>query len=83
MGFLSGIIVVACWVANYGSASAKAIAESCHAPHAASFRSNDAGDSSHVERGLPIPDFCKADMALRTPNFPTPADIDMERTCGH
>ena len=43
---------------------------------AASFRFNDAADSSYLDRGLPIPYIYKADMALRTPNFPTPADMD-------
>jgi len=42
---------------------------------AASFRFNDATDSSYVERGMPIPYIYKADMALRTPNFPKPADV--------
>jgi phytanoyl-CoA hydroxylase len=43
---------------------------------AASFRFNDAAESSYIERGLPIPYIYKADMALRTPDFPTPADMD-------
>jgi len=43
---------------------------------AASFRFNDAADSSYIERGLPIPYIYKADMALRTPDFPTPADMN-------
>jgi phytanoyl-CoA hydroxylase len=43
---------------------------------AASFRFNDAAESSYIERGLPIPYIYKADMALRTPNFPAPADMD-------
>jgi len=43
---------------------------------AASFRFNDAADSSYINRGLPIPYIYKADMALRTPDFPTPADMD-------
>jgi ectoine hydroxylase-related dioxygenase (phytanoyl-CoA dioxygenase family) len=43
---------------------------------AASFRFNDAADSSYIERGLPIPYIYKADMALRTPDFPTPAHMD-------
>jgi phytanoyl-CoA hydroxylase len=43
---------------------------------AASFRFNDATDPSYIERGLPIPYVYKPDMVLRTPDFPTPADID-------
>jgi phytanoyl-CoA hydroxylase len=43
---------------------------------AASFRFNDAADSSYIERGLPIPYIYKADMALRTPDFPTAADMN-------
>jgi phytanoyl-CoA hydroxylase len=43
---------------------------------AASFRFNDAAESSYIARGLPIPYIYKADMALRTPDFPTPADMD-------
>ena len=43
---------------------------------AASFRFNDAADPSYIERGLPIPYIYRADMALRTPDFPTPADMD-------
>jgi ectoine hydroxylase-related dioxygenase (phytanoyl-CoA dioxygenase family) len=39
---------------------------------AASFRFNDAVETSYVERGMPIPYVYKADMALRTPDFPTP-----------
>lgn len=43
---------------------------------AASFRFNDAADSSYIERGLPIPYIYKADMTLRTPDFPTAADMN-------
>lgn len=42
---------------------------------AASFRFNDATESTWVERGLPIPYIYKADMTLRTPDFPTPDDM--------
>ena len=42
---------------------------------AASFRFNDAAESSYIERGLPIPYIYKADMALRTPDFPTPEHV--------
>ena len=42
---------------------------------AASFRFNDAAEASYVDRGLPIPYIYKADMALRTPNFPTPEHV--------
>ena len=36
---------------------------------------NDAAEASYVDRGLPIPYIYKADMALRTPNFPTPEQV--------
>jgi ectoine hydroxylase-related dioxygenase (phytanoyl-CoA dioxygenase family) len=43
---------------------------------AASFRFNDAAEPTYIARGLPIPYIYKADMALRTPDFPTPADME-------
>ena len=42
---------------------------------AASFRFNDAAEATYIDRGLPIPYIYKADMALRTPNFPTPEHV--------
>jgi len=42
---------------------------------AASFRYNDAVEPTYVGRGLPIPYIYKADMELRTPDFPTPHDV--------